>query len=156
MGNFFTAVDDPKNQRVLLYRANEPIGDTIYLDTDPTGTAIPFPDFLDKVDLGSAANKAGFIMPYKDGVLLAFSTDLPTTKAIIQGTPENVSVVVTGGNAPYTYAWTKNGQPIAASGATINFTAVPADAGTYVVTVTDSTGLLIVSKSMVLTVTPTP
>lgn len=156
MGSFFTAVDDPKNQRVFLYRANEAIDEAIYLDTDPTGTAIPFPDVLDKVDMGSATNKVGFILPYKDGVLLAFSTDLPTTKAITEGTPENVSVVVEGGNAPYSYAWTKDGQPLSVVDATIHFTSVPADAGTYVVTVMDSTGLVIVSKSMALTVTPAP
>lgn len=156
MGSFFTVVDDPLNQRVLLYRADSAIDNAIYLDTDPTGTAMPFPDELDKVDMGSAANKAGFIMPYKDGVKLAFSTDLPATKSITEGTPENVTVVVEGGNIPYTYAWTKNGQQLSVVEATIHFTADAADAGTYVVTVTDSIGLVIVSTSMVLTVTPTP
>ncbi|HHR1139485.1 hypothetical protein [Klebsiella aerogenes] len=156
MGSFFTAVDDPKNQRVFLYRADEAVGDSIYLDTDPTGTAIPFPDVLSKVDMGSATNKAGFILPYKDGVKLAFATDLPATKSITQGTPENVSVVVEGGNTPYTYAWTKNGQPLSVVEATIHFTADAADAGTYVVTVTDGLGLVIVSTSMVLTVAPAP
>lgn len=153
MGSFFTVVDDPKNQRVFLYRADEAIDNAIYLDTDPTGTAIPLPAVLNKVDMGSATNKAGFILPYKDGVKLSFATDLPTTKSITQGTPENVSVVVKGGNPPYTYAWTKNGQPLSVIEPTIHFTADPADAGTYVVTVTDNIGLVIVSKSMVLTVT---
>lgn len=153
MGNFFTAVDDPKNQRVFLYRANEAIGNAIYLDTDPTGTAIPFPDVLDKVDMGSSTNKAGFILPYKDGVLLAFSTDLPTTKALTTGTPADVTVVVAGGNPSYTYAWTKNGTPLAITGATIHFDGVAGDAGSYVCTVTDALGLIIVSATMVVTVT---
>ena len=77
-------------------------------------------------------------------------------KSITQGTPENVSVVVEGGNTPYTYAWTKNGQPLSVVEATIHFTADAADAGTYVVTVTDGLGLVIVSTSMVLTVAPAP
>lgn len=153
MGNFFTAVDDPKNQRVFLYRANEAIDNAIYLDTDPTGTAIPFPDVLDKVDMGSSTNKAGFILPYKDGVLLAFSTDLPTTKALTTGTPADVTVVVAGGNPSYTYAWTKNGTPLAITGATIHFDGVAGDAGSYVCTVTDALGLIIVSATMVVTVT---
>ncbi|EOH8092710.1 immunoglobulin domain-containing protein [Salmonella enterica subsp. enterica serovar Newport] len=153
MGSFFTAVDDPKNQRVFLYRANEAIDDAIYLDTDPTGTAIPFPDVLDKVDMGSSTNKAGFILPYKDGVLLAFSTDLPTTKALTTGTPADVTVVVEGGNPSYTYAWTKNGTPLAITGATIHFDGVAGDAGSYVCTVTDALGLIIVSATMVVTVT---
>lgn len=153
MGSFFTAVDDPRNQRVFLYRANEAIDNAIYLDTDPTGTAIPFPDVLDKVDMGSSTNKAGFILPYKDGVLLAFSTDLPTTKALTTGTPADVTVVVAGGNPSYTYAWTKNGTPLAITGATIHFDAVAGDAGSYVCTVTDALGLIIVSATMVVTVT---
>lgn len=153
MGNFFTAVDDPKNQRVFLYRANEAIDNAIYLDTDPTGTAIPFPDVLDKVDMGFSTNKAGFILPYKDGVLLAFSTDLPTTKALTTGTPADVTVVVAGGNPSYTYAWTKNGTPLAITGATIHFDGVAGDAGSYVCTVTDALGLIIVSATMVVTVT---
>ncbi|EBQ4100270.1 hypothetical protein BFN90_06760 [Salmonella enterica] len=153
MGSFFTAVDDPKNQRVFLYRANEAIDDAIYLDTDPTGTAIPFPDVLDKVDMGSATNKAGFILSYKDGVLLAFSTDLPTTKALTTGTPADVTVVVAGGNPSYTYAWTKNSTPLAITGATIHFDGVAGEAGSYVCTVTDALGLIIVSATMVVTVT---
>ncbi|MEB2740715.1 immunoglobulin domain-containing protein [Citrobacter portucalensis] len=153
MGSFFTAVDDPKNQRVFLYRANEAIDNAIYLDTDPTGTAIPFPDVLDKVDMGSSTNKAGFILPYKDGVLLAFSTDLPTTKALTTGTPADVTVVVEGGNPSYNYAWTKNGTPLAITGETIHFDGVAGDAGSYVCTVTDALGLIIVSATMVVTVT---
>ncbi|HIC6634078.1 TPA: hypothetical protein ACW331_000854 [Salmonella enterica subsp. enterica] len=153
MGSFFTAVDDPKNQRVFLYRANEAIDNAIYLDSDPTGTAIPFPDVLDKVDMGSATNGAGFIMPYKSGVKLAFTTNLPTTKALTTGTPADVTVVVAGGNPSYIYAWTKNGTPLAITGATIHFDGVAGEAGSYVCTVTDALGLIIVSATMVVTVT---
>lgn len=156
MGSFFTAVDDPKNQRVFLYRADEAVGDAIYLDTDPTGTAIPFPDVLSKVDMGSATNKAGFILPYKDGVKLAFATDLPATKSINEGAPENVTVVVEGGTTPYNYMWMKNFIPLSVVEPTIHFTAALADAGTYVVIVTDSLGARVVSTPMVLTVTPAP
>ncbi|HBN5384610.1 TPA: hypothetical protein MDG15_000102 [Citrobacter freundii] len=97
MGSFFTVVDEPKSQRVILYRANEAIDNAIYLDTDPTGTAIPFPDVLDKVDMGSATNKAGFILPYKTGVKLAITTNLPATG--VSG--DDLTLVWVGGVAPY-------------------------------------------------------
>ncbi|EOF7604932.1 hypothetical protein [Citrobacter freundii] len=97
MGSFFTVVDEPKSQRVILYRANEAIDNAIYLDTDPTGTAIPFPDVLDKVDMGSATNKAGFIIPYKTGVKLAITTNLPATGA----SGDDLTLVWVGGVAPY-------------------------------------------------------
>lgn len=154
MGNFFTLVDDPKNQRVFLYRAEKASEECLWLDADPTSAeTIPMPPAAAKIDLGSATNKAGFIIPYKDGVKLSFATDLPATKSIAEGTPENVTVVVEGGNAPYTYAWTKNGNALSVVAPTIHFTADAADAGSYVVTVTDSIGLVIVSTTMVLTVT---
>ncbi|EDB4175922.1 phage tail protein [Salmonella enterica subsp. enterica serovar Poona] len=84
---------------------------------------------------------------------MAFSTDLPTTKALTTGTPADVTVVVAGGNPSYTYAWTKNGTPLAITGATIYFDGVAGDAGSYVCTVTDALGLIIVSATMVVTVT---
>jgi|AGFS01.1.fsa_nt_gi hypothetical protein len=155
MGDFFTVVDDPLNQRVILYRASEPSGECVWLESDPSGVdALPVPEAIEKTGLGSGlTSKAGYILPYNDANSLRFSTDLPTTKSIAQGTPTDVTVAVSGGTLPYTYAWTKNGDPLSVVAATIHFTAVPADAGTYVVTVTDSIGLVITSKSMVLTVT---
>lgn len=154
MGSFFTVIDDPRNQRVFLYRADTPAEQCIWLDADPTGgTEIPMPAVLSKVDMGSATNGAGFIMLYKAGVKLAFTTNLPTTKALTTGTPADVTVVVAGGNPSYTYAWTKNGTPLAITGATIHFDGVAGDAGSYVCTVTDALGLIIVSSTMVVTVT---
>ncbi|MRT15300.1 phage tail protein [Enterobacteriaceae bacterium RIT711] len=91
-------------------------------------------------------------MKYKDGVKLGFATNLPTTKAITTGTPADVTVVVSGGNIPYTYSWTKNGAPYALTTATISFTGVAGDAGSYVCTVTDVMGFTITSATMVVTV----
>lgn len=66
MGSFFTVVDDPLNSRVFLYRADGPSEQCIWLETDPTtGTEIPMPAALSKVDMGTSKNGAGFILPYK-------------------------------------------------------------------------------------------
>ncbi|MBT0646883.1 hypothetical protein KJJ93_28255, partial [Escherichia coli] len=40
---------------------------------------------------------------------LAFTTNLPTTKSVAAGAALNMSVVVEGGTAPYTYVWKKDG-----------------------------------------------
>lgn len=157
MGSFFEVSDDPLNQRVFLQRCLEGGANTIYLETDPTIggdiSAIPSPPEMSKVDIGSVVNTAGYIIKYKDGVKLGFATNLPTTKAITTGTPADVTVVVSGGNIPYTYSWAKNGAALPLTAATIHFTGVAGDAGSYVCTVKDSFGLTITSATMVVTVT---
>lgn len=149
MGSFFTVVDDPKNQRVFLYRADEAIDNAIYLDTDPTGTAIPFPDVLDKVDMGSAANKAGFIIPYKDGVKLKITTDLPATASI----GDTLTLKWTGGSLPYdirTESGTTLYDAVTQQSKTYTFNTTGKPAGTYKMTVTDTHGVTVVSGNCVL------
>lgn len=157
MGSFFEVSDDQLNQRVFLQRCLEGGANTIYLETDPTIggdiSAIPSPPEMSKVDIGSVVNTAGYIIKYKAGVILGFTTNLPTTKALTAGTPEAVTVVVSGGHPPYAYSWTKNGAPFALTTATISFTGVAGDAGSYVCTVTDAMGFTITSATMVVTVT---
>lgn len=157
MGSFFEVSDDPLNQRLFLQRCLEGGANTIYLETDPTIggdiSAIPFPPEFNKITIGSVTNGAGFIVKYKAGVILGFTSNLPTTKALTTGTPEAVTVVVSGGHPPYTYSWTKNGAPYALTTATISFTGVAGDAGSYVCKVTDAMGFTITSATMVVTVT---
>ncbi|AWN08786.1 Hoc-like head decoration [Escherichia phage Gostya9] len=86
---------------------------------------------------------------------LAFTKDLDSTLEVDTGEAINLSVTVSGGTAPYTYAWTKDGSPLEASGP--NFTKATAaaeDAGTYKVVVTDSKQASITSVECVTTVIP--
>lgn len=98
-----------------------------------------------------AYGKAGPAVP-----ALAFTKNLAKTLAVETGAAINLGVTVTGGTAPYTYAWTKDGSPL--SGATgPNFnkaTAAAEDAGTYKVVVTDSKSVSITSNECVTTVNP--
>lgn len=147
MGSFFTAVDDPKNQRVFLYRADEAVGDAIYLDTDPTGTAIPFPDVLNKVDMGSATNKAGFILPYKDGVKLKISTNLPATGTI----GDTLTLTWTGGVPPYEVKTVDESNDtlydaVNQATKTYTFDTTGKAAGDYVITVKDANGATVESS----------
>ncbi|QIO02006.1 putative tail protein [Salmonella phage rutana] len=89
---------------------------------------------------------------------LAFTKNLAKTLAVDTGAAINLGVTVTGGTAPYTYAWTKDGSPL--SGVTgPNFnkaTAAAEDAGTYKVVVTDSKSTSITSNECVTTINPAP
>ncbi|TKV06435.1 hypothetical protein FDX19_20910 [Citrobacter sp. wls619] len=147
MGSFFTVVDDPKNQRVFLYRADEAIDNAIYLDTDPTGTVIPFPDVLDKVDMGSATNKAGFIIPYKDGVKLKIGTNLPSTGSI----GDTLTLTWTSGVMPYEVKTVDEStgtlyDAVNQQAKTYSFNTTGKAAGDYVITVKDANGAIVESS----------
>ncbi|AJA73588.1 Hoc-like head decoration [Salmonella phage Shivani] len=88
---------------------------------------------------------------------LSFTKNLAKTLAVEEGAAINLSVTVTGGTAPYTYAWTKDGVPLSgATGAAFSkVTAATEDAGTYKVVVTDSKSTSITSNECVTTVNPT-
>lgn len=150
MGSFFTVVDDPFNERLMLYRANEPAGETIYLDADPTGaTELPMPPAIDKVDMGSAANKAGFIIPYKDGVKLKITTNLPATAAV----GDTLSLAWTGGVPPFnvrTEAGTTLYDDVNQPGRSYSFNTTGKAAGTYKMTVKDTHGVTVVSGNCVV------
>lgn len=83
---------------------------------------------------------------------LAFSLNLPETKAVAQGAALTLQGAVTGGVSPYTYAWLKDGDVVegrvSASFTKSNFDA--ADAGTYVLQVTDSADTVILSQECVV------
>lgn len=150
MGSFFTIVDDPKNERVILYRADSAIDETIYLDADPTGaTELPMPPAIAKVDFGSAANKAGFVLPYKDGVKLKITTNLPSTAAI----GDSLSLVWTGGAPPFdvrTEAGSTLYDVVTQPGRSYSFDTTGKSAGTYKMTVTDTHGVTVVSGNCVV------
>lgn len=89
---------------------------------------------------------------------LILTTDLPATKSVATGATLTLGPVVpAGGTAPYSYVWKKGSTVI--SGATSDTytkaTAAAGDAGTYTVTVTDSSTVPdeVVSTPCVVTVT---
>ncbi|QIO00951.1 whisker protein [Salmonella phage smaug] len=86
---------------------------------------------------------------------LAFTKNLAKTLAVEEGAAITLGVTVTGGTAPYTYAWTKDGSPLSgASGPNFNKpTAAAEDAGTYKVVVTDSKQATLTSNECVTTIT---
>lgn len=88
---------------------------------------------------------------------LAFTKNLDKTLTVDTGAAINLSVTVSGGTAPYTYAWTKDGSPIPeASGATYTKPAAATeDSGAYKVTVTDSKQVSKDSTTCAVTVNPT-
>lgn len=83
----------------------------------------------------------------------SFSTGLNDTTAVTAGQTMTLTVAATGGLAPYSYQWYKNGNAIAgATSATYTkASTTTADSGTYKVVVQDGYGNII-SDSTVVTV----
>src|SRR5690554_1746714 len=66
---------------------------------------------------------------------------LPADFSVCEDAPLNFTTTVTGGAGPYSYAWTKDGNPIGTTTASISVpSASLGDAGVYEVTVTDANG----------------
>src|SRR5690554_2637305 len=66
---------------------------------------------------------------------------LPADFDVCEDAPLNFTTTVTGGAGPYSYAWTKDGNPIGTTTASISVPSVSlGDAGVYEVTVTDANG----------------
>ena len=84
----------------------------------------------------------------------AFLTDLPSTKSVAANAALDLSVVMQGGSAPYTYVWKKGGTAIPGKTAsTFNIpSVVSGDAGSYTCEVTDAAGKTITSGACVVTV----
>ena len=83
----------------------------------------------------------------------SFSTPLSATTAVTAGQTMTLTVVVTGGLAPYTYQWYKDNNAIAGVTAAsyAKASTTTADSGTYKVVVHDVYGNII-SSSTVATV----
>lgn len=83
----------------------------------------------------------------------SFSTPLNATTAVNSGETMTLTVVATGGLAPYSYQWYKNNNAIAGANAATYAKAstTTADSGTYKVVVHDVYGNII-SSSTVATV----
>lgn len=81
----------------------------------------------------------------------SFSTALAATTAVTAGQTMTLTVVVTGGLAPYTYQWYKNNNAIAGATAATYAKAstTTTDSGTYKVVVQDVYGNIISSSSVV-------
>lgn len=65
----------------------------------------------------------------------------PVGGIFASGTPFNLSVTATG-TQPFTYQWTRNGQPVGGSTATLTLAGTTADSGIYAVKVTNSVGFV--------------
>lgn len=83
----------------------------------------------------------------------SFSTPLNATTTVTSGQTMTLTVVATGGLAPYTYQWYKNNNAIAGANAAsyVKASTTTADSGTYKVVVRDVYGNII-SSSTVATV----
>jgi hypothetical protein len=79
----------------------------------------------------------------------------PDTVRVCEGADARLCVSVTGGLGPYTYTWSGPGCPCPAEACVTILGATPADAGTYVVTVTDQERTQTVCEVQ-LVVIPTP
>lgn len=84
------------------------------------------------------------------GTPLADSAPPVPQPPVILTQPENTTLaignplsfhVTTSGTGPFTYAWTRNGDPVGSNSPTLHIPSVqPSDAGTYLVTVTNTEG----------------
>lgn len=83
----------------------------------------------------------------------SFSTAPPATTTVTAGQTMTLTTAVTGGLAPYTYQWFKNGNAIPGANAAVytKASAAAADSGTYKVVAQDGYGNII-SGSTVATV----
>lgn len=83
------------------------------------------------------------------------TVSIPTTESVATGAALSVAGTVTGGFAPYTHVWKKDGVVVSGQAAA-TFTkasAVSGDAGSYVLESTDAKGTKVVSAACVVTVT---
>jgi hypothetical protein len=83
----------------------------------------------------------------------------PASATVAVGASASFTVAVSGGTAPYTYQWKKGGANTGSGGATLGISnAQLTDAGTFFVTVTDSspTPQTVISATATLTVTTVP
>lgn len=109
-------------------------------------------------DLGGMVESTHATATVTPRLPLAFTTDLPATKAATTGDNFNLAPEVEGGTLPYRYKWKKNGvdhnfpgDPDVVSVAFNNVTS--ADDGTWQVTVMDLNDTTIVSTVCTITVT---
>lgn len=81
----------------------------------------------------------------------SFSTGLPDTTAVTAGQTMTLTVVATGGSAPYSYQWYKNNNEIAGatSASYVKASAAAADSGTYKVVLHDDYGNIVPDSTVV-------
>lgn len=108
-------------------------------------------DVLKRRITGVSADTVGAKIDMANISPASFSTPLNATTAVNSGETMTLTVVVTGGLAPYTYQWYKNNNAIAgATEATYaKASTTTADSGTYKVVVHDVYGNIISSSTKV-------
>ncbi|MGI4021129.1 MAG: PKD-like domain-containing protein [Janthinobacterium lividum] len=116
------------------------------------------PDYIDyrvsgtTSTTGCEVNRSAVVRVYTVPPLLV--TINPNNAVICNGNAVTLSANVTGGNAPYTYYWTKDGQSISQTTSSISIAAV----GTYRVTVSDQLTNCspVISQPVTVTAATTP
>lgn len=110
-------------------------------------------DVLKRRITGVSADAPGAKIDMETISPASFSTPLNATTAVNSGETMTLTVVATGGLAPYSYQWYKNNNAIAGANAATYAKAstTTADSGTYKVVVHDVYGNII-SSSTVATV----
>lgn len=101
---------------------------------------------------GSKSLNKGGLLTCRGRQVLPLSFALqPQVKTVDEYALATFSCEVTGGVAPYSYQWEKNGANVGTNSAALSFTAAATDnAASITVVVTDSTGSVITSTSAVL------
>lgn len=110
-------------------------------------------DVLKRRTTGVSADTVGAKIDMVNITPASFSTALDATTTKSTGQTMTLTVVVTGGLAPYTYQWYKDNNAIAGANAAsyVKASTTTADSGTYKVVVHDVYGNII-SSSTVATV----
>ena len=81
-------------------------------------------------------------------------TSQPQSKTVDEYSLATFSCEVTGGVAPYSYQWKKNGANVGTNSTALSFTAASADKNaSIIIVVTDSVGTVITSSTVILGVT---
>ena len=107
---------------------------------------------LERADTWIPITRAATLTPTTIAAL-AFGTDLSATASVAVGAALTLTVVVTGGYAPYTYTWYKDGVVVGTNAETFTkASAAAGDAGNYKVVVTDFAGTVVTSTECTVTI----
>lgn len=107
------------------------------------------------VDEATATETTSNAVAFTQLAVLAFSTNLSATQSVILGKTLTLTVAVTGGASPYTYAWKKAGAAVGTNAATYTKASFAAgDTGAYTVEVTDSESNKITSATCTVSSLP--
>ena len=108
-------------------------------------------DVIKRRTTGVSADTVGAKIDMANISPASFSTPLEATTAVSSPSALTLTVVATGGLAPYSYQWYKNNNAIAGANAAsyVKASTTTADSGTYKVVVHDVYGNIISSSTKV-------